>query len=84
MDEALQKPKVFANQVIRQLIQHMVADDMVIEPDDYMAIRVVFRKCGGSWIAFGDGDLKQFELLKSIVLAWSQMEGRRKSSDELV
>lgn len=84
MDESLEQPKVFANQVIRQLIQHMVAEDMVIELQDYLAIRVVFRACGGSWIKFDEGDLRQFELLKAIVTAWGQMEDRRKSSDELV
>jgi hypothetical protein len=84
MDESLQQPKVFANRIIRQLVQHMVAEDMVIDLQDYLAIRVVFRACGGSWIKFGEGDLKQFELLKAIVLAWGQMEDRRKSSDELV
>lgn len=84
MDEALSQPKVFSNRIIRQLVQHLLAEDMVIDHKDYMAIRVVFRKCGGSWQKFYEGDLTQFELLKAIVTAWGQMPGRQKSSDQLV
>jgi hypothetical protein len=82
MDE--NPPLVFANKVIRQMIQHMVAEDMVVDRKDYLAIRVVFRKCGGSWAKFVDGELPQFELLKSVITSWGQMSGRQKSSDQLI
>jgi len=77
-------PLVFANKVIRQMIQHMVSEDMVIDRKDYLAIRVVFRKCGGSWAKFVDGDLPQFKLLKDVITSWGQMPGRQKSSDQLI
>jgi hypothetical protein len=77
-------PIVFANKIILQMIQHMVAEDMVVEPRDYSAIRLVFRKCQGSWSAFIDGDMKQFELLRSILLAWGRSPGRQRVSERLV
>jgi hypothetical protein len=84
MDEPTQQPKVFANRVILQLVQHMLAEDMVIEQRDYLAIRVVFRKCGGSWQQFEEGAPIQFELLKAVVTAWGQMPERTKASDQMV
>jgi hypothetical protein len=84
MDDTTKQPAVFANKVICQMIQHMVAEDMVIDRKDYLAIRVVFRKCGGSWAKFVDGDLPQFKLLKDVITAWGQMPGRHKSSDQLI
>jgi len=77
-------PLVFANKVIRQMIQHMVAEDMVIDQKDYLAIRLVFRKCGGSWVKFVGGDLPQFEILKEVITSWGQMPGRQKSSEQLI
>jgi hypothetical protein len=84
MDETTKQPKVFANKVIRQIITHMVAEDMIISPEDYMQIRVVFRNCGGSWDQLGLGDIHQVELLKTIITSWGQMPGRKKESDQLV
>jgi len=80
----LQVPKVFANRVICQIIQHMVSEDMVVEPRDYTALRSVFRKCGGSWEKFVDGEQVQIELLKTIITAWGQMPNRIKESNRLV
>jgi hypothetical protein len=84
MDDALQNPKIFANKVIRQVIQHMVSEDIVIEPRDYLALRSVFRKCGGSWEKFVDGDQVQIELIKTIVTAWGQMPDRIKESNRVI
>jgi hypothetical protein len=84
MDEQTKPPIVFANRVILQLVQHMLAEDMVVEPRDYAAIRMVFRKCGGSWRLFEEGDQVQFELLRTIVAAWGQMPNRLRASDRVV
>jgi hypothetical protein len=84
MDETLDQPLVFAHKVIRQIVQHMVAEDMVIEPEDYLAMRSVFRRCSGSWEQLGLGDQVHIELLKAIITAWGQMPGRVKESDRLV
>jgi len=82
--ENIKQPKVFANKVLCQLIHHMVDENMVIEPRDYIALRKVFRRCGGSWEKLGEGDQVQIELLKTIVTSWGQMPGRKKESDDLV
>jgi len=78
------KPKVFANKVIRQMVQHMVSEDMVIEPRDYLAVRSVFKKCGGSWEKLVSGEQVHIELLKEIVSGWGQMPDRKKRSGQLV
>jgi hypothetical protein len=78
------KPKVFANKVISQMIQHMVSEDMIVNNKDYQALRSVFRKCGGSWEALVDGNQVHIELLKKIVSEWGKMPGRKKKSDQLI
>lgn len=77
-------PLIFANRVIRQLVDHQFSDGMLIEPADYASIRVVFRQKGGSWESLWHGDFKQLESLNSIVLAWGKMPGRKSTSDILV
>ena len=71
------QPKVLANKVIRQLVQHMVSDQLAPSWEDYASIRVVFRQCGGSWDNLIQGDIKTVELLKTIVTAWGQMPARQ-------
>jgi hypothetical protein len=66
------KPKQFANQVIQQMVQHVVSDTIMLGARDYASIRVVFRKLGGSWGDIGAGDHAQLELLKNVVMAWGQ------------
>jgi hypothetical protein len=83
MDET-KPPIVFANKIILQMIQHMMADDMVVEPRDYTAIRLVYRKCGGSWSEFSEGDADQFELLRSVIQAWGRLPGRQRAKDLVV
>ena len=46
MDDLAWSPKIFANKVILMFVQHILSEDMVIEPDDFMVIRIVFKKCG--------------------------------------
>lgn len=77
-------PKVFANKVISQMIKHMVSEDTVVEPRDYLALRSVFKTCGGSWEKLVDGDQIHIELLKKVVSEWGKMPGRKKKSDQLV
>lgn len=73
MDEEPQVPKIFANRVVDQVIQHMVGDQVKAKPQDFMAIRVTFRHLGGSWEKIVAGDLLSIELLKQVVGAWGQM-----------
>lgn len=79
MTDKPKPPKVFANQVIRQIIEHMFADDFKIKADDYMMIRVVFRKMGGSWEKIGLGSLKDFLLLQNVIQGWSKLPHEKKS-----
>lgn len=79
MDDRPKPPKIFANRVIRQLIEHMFADDFKIKANDYMAIRVVYRKLGGSWDQLGLGSMKELELLSKVVQGWAQLPHERKS-----
>jgi hypothetical protein len=70
MDEP--KPKQFANQIIQQMVQHMVSGDMALASRDYMSIRMVFKQLGGSWREFAGGNLEHMELLKNVILSWGQ------------
>ena len=69
---------------ILQMVQHMLAEDMIIKPEDYTALRKVFRQCGGSWEKLASGDQLHLELLKTILTSWGQMDGRQQESDLLV
>ena len=84
MDEPVWSPKVFANKVIFQFVQHLLSEDMIVEPDDYAAIRLVFRQSGGLWDALADGDVVMLELLQKIISAWGQMPERKHDSDTLI
>lgn len=77
-------PKIFANRVILQVIRHMVSEDMKVEPRDYLALRSVFRRCGGSWEKISNGDQVNTELLKTLITAWGQMPERKKSVNQIV
>jgi hypothetical protein len=84
MDEQEEVPKVFANRVVRELITHMVCEGADIKPNDYMAIRVTFRKLGGDWEAISHGDMEQFELLKKVVTTWGNQYQPKKKDETLV
>jgi hypothetical protein len=70
--------------VLSQVIRHAFGEDIVIEPCDFLTLRVVFRRCGGEWGKIVEGDLVHLELLKQIVGVWGRMPGREKESDRLV
>lgn len=69
------KPKQFANQIIQQMVQHSVAGDTQMAARDYTSIRVVFRRLGGSWAKFADGDFHQMELLRGVIAEWVKSRG---------
>lgn len=76
MDEE-QKPRILANKVLLQLIQHGVSEKLMPSWEDFTSIRVVFRQCGGSWRALLEGDHLQLQLLRNIVMAWGQLPARQ-------
>lgn len=71
-------PLVFANQVIRRFVDNLLGSDMIVLPEDYLAIRTAFRKLGGSWEKVHHGDLGQIEGLTKILKAWGKMPQRKK------
>lgn len=84
MDDVVWAPKVFANKVILQFVQHILAEDMVVEPEDYLILRLVFRWAGGSWDELANGNVVMLELLQKIISAWGKMPGRQHEGDRLV
>lgn len=81
MSDQPKPPKVFANRIIKQLIQHMFADGFKIKAEDYDSIRVTFRSLGGSWEEFLLGNPKQLELLQQVIQAWAVLPHDRKGED---
>jgi hypothetical protein len=84
MDDVAWAPKVFANKVILQFVQHILGEDLVVEPEDYLVIRLVFRWCSGSWDELANGNVTMLELLQKIITGWGKMPGRKHEGDTLV
>lgn len=83
MDEARPLQKEFANRVIRQFADHLLGTDLIIEPKDYLVLRLIYRKLGGSWLPFFQGDIKAVTLLENVITGWGKMPNRkRETSDE--
>jgi hypothetical protein len=71
-------PLVFSHRVILQLVAHMVGGDIVVEEPDFLGIRMAFRQNGGSWEKFISGDTIHNNILKDVVVAWSQLPHKKK------
>jgi hypothetical protein len=84
MNDKPTPPHVFANHVLKQMIGHSFGDDLVIEYDDYHALRVAFRSMGGLWTEIGAGNIVHLTLLAKIVTAWGQMPERENTSDQVI
>lgn len=78
MDDSTKTPLVFANRAIRLFANNQLGDEVMILPDDYMAMRVVFRKCQGSWEGISSGDVVMTNLLARIVTAWGKNQSKRR------
>ena len=75
---SVKPPLVFANRVIRMVLDHLHGPDLIAEADDYAIIRLAFRRVGGSWEAVWQGDRKQNELLKTMIGAWANLPGHKR------
>jgi hypothetical protein len=84
MEEVQKPPKVFANQVIRQMIDHMFGEDLITEKNDFLVMRAAFRSLGGQWAQVSLGSLPQLEKLKQVVTTWGQAPERRKKTQEII
>jgi hypothetical protein len=82
MNDKPTPPLVFANHVLKQMIEHLLGEDIIIKNADYTALRVAFRSAGGSWTAVGHGDIKQIELLAKFISAWGNMPERERTGDQ--
>lgn len=74
MDDTQDPPKILANRVIQQMVEHMLANAPVLEAQDFMVIRTTFRSMGGTWVGILEGDKKQLDLLKKTVETWGAMQ----------
>lgn len=74
-------PLLFANRIIRQLVDHMASSDLVIDESDFNNLRSVFRRCQGSWEKLLSGDPVHTELLKLIVSTWTQLPERKQDME---
>lgn len=74
-------PLVFANRLIRRLVNNVCGSDLILTPGDYTVLRVVFRRCRGSWEAVVRGDVVHTRLLTNIVTSWGGMPGRQRRTD---
>jgi hypothetical protein len=71
-------PLVFADQAIRKLVTNQLGDETMVLPNDYMVMRVVFRKRGGSWEALTQGDVGHTVLLASVVKTWGKLRRKQR------
>jgi hypothetical protein len=81
MDSPEKPPILFANNVIRNTVDHTVSEQTLVFPQDYTALRVVFRKMGGSWEQIASGSIDHLRLLARIVKKWGKMPGRKRKSE---
>jgi hypothetical protein len=70
--------------VIRQIVDHLLGEDLIVEKHDFMVMRTAFRSLGGEWVLVSSGSLPQLELLKQVVIQWGQAPGRRNKTDEAI
>jgi hypothetical protein len=82
MNDKPKPPLVFANHVLKQMIEHAFGDDMLIRQDDYHALRTAFRWAGGSWTEIGMGNMVHIGLLQKFITAWGNMPERKRTGDQ--
>jgi hypothetical protein len=82
MNDKPKPPLVFANHVLKQMIEHMFGEDMLIKQADYTALRTAFRWAGGSWIEIGMGSMVHIGLLMKFITAWGNMDERKRTGEQ--
>lgn len=80
-DDDRRPPLLFANRLIRMMVDHAGSEDMIILPDDYTVIRLLFRRAKGSWEKVSLGDVHHTRTLHTIVTAWSKMPERKRRTE---
>lgn len=82
MNDKPKPPLVFANHVLKMMIEHSFGEDMIIRQDDYHALRTAFRWAGGSWLEIGGGNMVHIGLLQRFITAWGNMSDRKRTGDQ--
>jgi hypothetical protein len=82
MNDKPKPPLVFANHVLKQMIEHLFGEDMLIKQADYEALRTAFRWVGGSWDEIGHGNMDQTTLLLKFISAWGNLPERSRTGDQ--
>lgn len=70
MDTPTEQPVVLANRVIKQLSDHLLGGVVTPEAEDYLIMRVIFRRLGGNWQGVYNGSIDQLTLLEKVVTGW--------------
>jgi hypothetical protein len=78
VDESRKPPLQFANRVIRRFVDNQLGDEALVLPDDYLKIRLVFRRCRGSWEQVTQGNVVHIHLLSKVVSAWGRLKGKQR------
>lgn len=81
MEDAPQQPLLFANRLIRQLMDHLLGPEVIAVPSDFTTIRTAYRFAGGSWEALILGDIVHTRLLEELILAWGKQPHRVRDSE---
>lgn len=83
LDQDVSPPLIFSHRIIRQLVDHLIGEDVITEDQDFLSLRMVFKSRGGSWEKFLNGDIQQNKLLQDIVSAWAQLPGRKRKQETI-
>jgi len=63
-------------------MDHLLGGDMIATTDDFLKIRVIFRKLGGQWVALQNGDIVHILLLEKVITAWGKAPGRKRETED--
>jgi hypothetical protein len=80
--EGNKPPLEFANRVVRRFVDNFFGDETMVLPQDFTAMRVVFRKLGGSWEKLFQGDIVQLQLMTQIIQSWGNLKGKNRKVEE--
>lgn len=67
--------------MIRQFADHLLGADLVIEPQDFQILRLIYRKLGGNWESLLRGSIKQLVLLEQVITNWGKLPGRKRQKE---
>lgn len=84
MDDTKDTPKVFANRMIQQIVEHSFGDTLKVEPNDFLVMRTAFRNLGGSWTEISLGSPSHLDILKQVITTWCNTPEAQKKAQGFV